>query len=156
LNKTAPSVTNYLVKQSPITRAARAMLSLLAVVAWLHAANHCAIAGMLSAAVNASAEQEPSCPNHKAPAEDEKSDGCDASSCCKSLAAPVALTKVATNHETLSFLAIDFHVAAGFEPGEQHLATIAEIDTGPPDCVSFAESVLQRSLLAHAPPSSLV
>ena len=30
-------MTNYLVKQSPITRAARAMLSLLAVMAWLHA-----------------------------------------------------------------------------------------------------------------------
>jgi hypothetical protein len=153
LNESAPSVTNYLVKQSPITRAARAMLSLLAVVAWLHAANHCAVAGMLSAAANASSEQEPSCPNHKPPAEDEKSDGCDASSCCKSLAAPVALAKLAPSYEFLSFVPVDFPAAAGCEPGEQHLASIAEIDTGPPDRFSFAEAVLQRSLLAHAPPS---
>ena len=145
-------MTNYLVKQSPITRAARAMLSLLAVVAWLHAANHCVIAGMISAAAEASAEQQ-SCPNHKAPAEDQKSDGCDASSCCKSLAAPVAVAKAATNSDLLTFVSNDFPAVAALELGEQHLATIAEIDTGPPDRVSFAESVLQRSLLAHAPPS---
>ena len=30
-----------------------------------------------------------------------------------------------------------------------------ELDTGPPFAGSFAESVLQRSLLAHAPPVSL-
>ena len=152
MNESTRSVTNYLVKQSPITRAARVLLSLLAVVAWLHAANHCAVAGMLSGTEKASAEQ-PSCPNHKAPAEDEKSDGCDASSCCKSLAAPVALGKAATNHDLFSFASNDFPAVAGFELGEQHLATIAEIDTGPPDGVSFAECVLQRSLLAHAPPS---
>jgi hypothetical protein len=27
------------------------------------------------------------------------------------------------------------------------------LDTGPPDAHSFAELILQRSLLAHAPPS---
>jgi len=30
-----------------------------------------------------------------------------------------------------------------------------ELDTGPPFAGSFAESVLQRSILAHAPPFSL-
>ena len=30
-----------------------------------------------------------------------------------------------------------------------------ELDTGPPFARSFAESVLQRSILAHAPPVSL-
>jgi hypothetical protein len=151
LNESTRSVTNYLVKQSPITRAARALLSLLAVVAWLHAANHCAVAGMLSAAAKVSAE-EPSCPNHKAPAEDEKSDGCDASSCCKSLAAPVSVAKAATNYDLFSFVSDDFPAVADLKFGERHLATIAEIDTGPPDCFSFAEAVLQRSILAHAPP----
>ncbi len=33
--------------------------------------------------------------------------------------------------------------------------TSQELDTGPPFAASFAESVLQRSLLAHAPPVSL-
>ena len=139
-------------KQSPITRTARALCALLAIFAWLHAANHCAVAGMLSAAAAASAEEE-SCPGHKAPAEDEKRDGCDASSCCKSLAAPVALAKSPTNYDAFAFIANDFPATFAFALGEQHVAAIAEIDTGPPDCVSFAESILQRSLLAHAPPS---
>jgi hypothetical protein len=140
------------VKQSPITRTARALVALVAVVAWLHAANHCAIAGMLSAAAAASGEQE-SCPGHKAPAEDENRDGCDASSCCKSLAAPVTLAKAAANYDGFTFVTNEFPTTVAFALGEQHVAAIAEIDTGPPDCVSFAEAVLQRSVLAHAPPS---
>ena len=35
---------------------------------------------------------------------------------------------------------------------EKPLAPL-ELDTGPPFADSFAESVLQRSILAHAPPS---
>jgi hypothetical protein len=31
---------------------------------------------------------------------------------------------------------------------------IPALDTGPPGCFSFAESVLQESLLSHAPPLS--
>ena len=145
-------MTNYLVKQPLITRASRATVSLIALIAWLHAANHCAVAGKFAPAPPPVAEQ-PSCPGHKAPQEDEKSDGCEASSCCKSLAAPVAIAKVAPSYDALTFVTIEFAQAATFELGEQHLASIAEIDTGPPESISFAESVLQRSLLAHAPPS---
>ena len=36
---------------------------------------------------------------------------------------------------------------------ERNLQSPPELDTGPPFVGSFAESVLQRSLLAHAPPS---
>ena len=31
---------------------------------------------------------------------------------------------------------------------------IQALDTGPPSCFSFAESVLQESMLSHAPPVS--
>ena len=143
-------MTNYLVKQSPITRAARATLSLLAITAWLFAANHCVIAGLLPKTPTPSVEQ--SCPGHPAPTQEEDSGGCDASSCCKTLATPVAFAKAATNHDVFHFIAKDFPSSLGFIPGEQRLAAIEEVDTGPPRPPSFAESVLQRSLLAHAPP----
>ena len=139
-------------KQSPLTRAARAMFSLLAIVAWFHAANHCVVAGLLTAAPVLSAEHQP-CPGHKAPEDDQQSEGCDASSCCKSLAAPVAVAKLAASYNFLSFTTEEFPGACAFDLGEHHDATIAEIDTGPPRSISFAESVLQRSVLAHAPPA---
>jgi hypothetical protein len=40
------------------------------------------------------------------------------------------------------------------EGWQAHIRTLG-LDTGPPKAVSFSESVLQRSLLAHAPPFSL-
>ena len=144
-------MTNYPVKQPLLSRPTRAALSLIALFAWLHAANHCAVASLLQGAALPAAEEQ-SCPGHKSTPQEQKGDGCDANSCCKSFAAPL-LTKVVATYDALSFLATDFGQAMTFDLGEQHLALIAEIDTGPPDHVSFAESVLQRSLLAHAPPS---
>ena len=40
------------------------------------------------------------------------------------------------------------------DDAQVHCAPL-ELDTGPPFADSFAESVLQRSILAHAPPSLL-
>ena len=143
-------MTNYLVQQSLITRVSRATLSLLVIAAWFFAANHCVVAGMLPKAPTVSAE--PSCPGHPAPEQqDEKSGDCDASSCCKSLAAPFALAKIAPSHHGFTF-ANDFPAIISFAIRVQPAAAIEEIDTGPPRPPSFAEAVLQRSLLAHAPP----
>ena len=141
-------------KQSPLTRAARATLSLILVLAWLHAANHCLVAGPLAGApaATASAESEPSCPLHQAPEQGQKDDGCDSTSCCKSLATPIALLKAALNYDSFCFVPSAFPSAHDFDLGQQHVAIIAEVDTGPPGATSFAESVLQRSILAHAPP----
>lgn len=47
-----------------------------------------------------------------------------------------------------------FFALALFSPNESQLRLQPlELDTGPPFARSFVESVLQRSLLAHAPPS---
>jgi hypothetical protein len=138
------------VKQSLITRAARATLTLIAIAALFFGANHCVLAGFLPKVPAPSAE--PSCPGHPAPEQGQEPGGCDANSCCKTLAAPVAFTKAAANYDALNFVADDFPSVSGFHLGEQRVAALEEVDTGPPRPVSFAESVLQRSLLAHAPP----
>lgn len=144
-------MTNYLVKQSLITRAAHATLSLLAIAVWFLAANHCAVASFAPKAPVASAEHE-GCPGHPAPAGNQESDGCDGSSCCKSLIAPFVLAKAVVSYDAFSFSTEDFPAVSGLNPGAQHVTSIEEVDTGPPGATSFAESVLQRSVLAHAPP----
>jgi hypothetical protein len=144
-------VTNYLVTHSLITRITRATLSLLVIAAWFSAANHCVVAGMVAKAA-ATVSAEPSCPGHPSPEQqEEKSGDCDASSCCKALASPVTLAKVAAQNHGFTF-AKDFPAIIPFAVCDQHVAAIEEIDTGPPRPPSFAESILQRSLLAHAPP----
>ena len=51
-----------------------------------------------------------------------------------------------------TFLPIqDWMVAELISAAEPQLSS-RELDTGPPFAGSFAESVLQRSILAHAPP----
>jgi len=139
------------VKHSPITRAARATLSLFALAAWLAAANHCVVASFLPKTPPAAAEHA-RCPGHQTPEQDQPSGGCDGNSCCKSLSAPLATAKAAAHYNAFSFVTKDFPASCTFSLGEQHLPTIAEVDTGPPRSTSFAESVLQRSILAHAPP----
>ncbi|HEX8280973.1 MAG TPA: hypothetical protein VF551_06330 [Chthoniobacterales bacterium] len=144
-------MTNYLVKPSLLPRLARATISLLAVAAWLLAANHCVVAGFLPKANTVSSEHAP-CPAHKAPAPEKKSKDCDGSSCCKSLSAPLALAKNLVGYDLASFDACEFPGSATEAAGCQHEPAILALDTGPPDGLSFAESVLQRSILAHAPP----
>jgi len=138
---------------SPLTRAARATISLLVIAAWLSAANHCVVASLLPKTPTPSAEHG-HCPGHQGPEEDQESGGCDGSSCCKSLSAPFAVSKASTQFDTLFFATRDYPAAASIDLGEQRVALIAEVDTGPPGSTSFAESVLQRSILAHAPPVS--
>lgn len=138
-------------KHSPITRAARAAISLLAIAAWLVAANHCVVAGLLPKQPVPSAEQE-HCPGHKAPADEQKSGDCGDASCCKSLSAPIALAKNLVGYDLGIFAAIGYLANECNALVGQHDAPISELDTGPPGADSFAESVLQRSLLAHAPP----
>ncbi len=138
--------------QPPIIRAARATISLLVVTAWLLAANHCVVAGLLPKQTAASGHEH--CPAPETPAKETEPAGCDGSSCCKSLAAPtVAIAKPTVDYDALSFIVKEYFIGQSIDSGEPRIAFIAEVDTGPPGSMSFAESVLQRSILAHAPPS---
>ncbi|CAN5617567.1 hypothetical protein BH20VER1_BH20VER1_13160 [soil metagenome] len=142
-------------RRRQISRFSHMSVALVAVAAWLFASNHCALADFIPAPAAAPSEQHGHCSSPEAPAQEESPDtGCDGSKCCKSLSAPgLALAKNIVTYDSLSFAAV-LHVANALSIfGEQHALLPEEIDTGPPpDHSSFAESVLQRSLLAHAPP----
>ena len=146
-------MTKYAVKQPPGTRVFHATAALVAIVAWFVASNHCALAGFVPPpAADASAHSHCHGSSEK-PADDQKERECDGSKCCNSLNAPtLALAKSVVTYDGAYVSAPEF---AGFlrSPiAAQHDSASCELDTGPPGGTSFAESVLQRSILAHAPP----
>ena len=138
-------------KQSPIRRVFRATVSLVAVAAWFHASNHCAIGEILPKPEPSS--EHASCHAQEAPAESEGKGDCADLSCCDSLSAPrLAFAKSIVAGDLDFYTDRDYFGNATFSLRIEHDAPIAELDTGPPESDSFAEAVLQRSLLAHAPP----
>lgn len=68
----------------------------------------------------------------------------------------VAAAKNPVAFDTFSFAAHLYFTTAVFavEQSRVELRPL-ELDIGPPFAASFVESVLQRSILAHAPPLSL-
>ena len=140
-------------KQPLRTRLFRATFSLVALAAWLLASNHCALAVLMPLPQEAAATSH--CHgSSEAPAPDNEERDCDGSKCCKSLSAPsLAFAKQIVSYDSTLFLAIDHPPCEQRTLELEHAPAIAEIDTGPPRMESFAESVLQRSILAHAPPS---
>ena len=132
-------------------RLAHAAVVLLTIAAWLVASDHCALARALLHPVVKAAEN--SCPGHTPqPAQPEKKDGRSDLPCCKSLLATTAPAKVSASYDASQFvlqpyLPVEFQAVAGGPA-----TPVEALDTGPPDLRTFAESVLQRSLLAHAPP----
>lgn len=135
-----------------LSRTARATLSAIVALCWLLAANHCVVAGLLPRAAAPAGEHQ-ECPGHPAPKDDGQSRDCDGSGCCKALSAPVALSKNLVGYDLAIFGTSEFPLTQLAAAPQMRAGLILELDTGPPDASSFAESVLQRSILAHAPPS---
>jgi hypothetical protein len=155
LNRSPSAVTKYPVKQRLRSRIFSATASLVALAAWLTASNHCALGGLVPKQVEASAHSHCSGAVPEAPADEEKGGECDGSKCCKSLSAPtLAFAKSLVTFDTALFATTDYLTTALPSLGALHDDPICELDTGPPERSSFAESVLQRSILAHAPPVS--
>ena len=126
----------------------RAIIVLVTIAAWFVASDHCALASFLTRAVTASSAQE-HCPSHSQP---EKKNGEGKLPCCKSLLATAALTKIFTGYDANLFVTQPYLATDPLSLFAHHDAPVAELDTGPPEADTFAESVLQRSILAHAPP----
>lgn len=148
LNRRAFCETKYAVRSRLAAQLARLVIVLLTIVAWLVASDHCALAGALLRPVAVGLAQE-SCPGHSQP---EKKQGQSDLPCCKTLVATTAPAKISAGYDANQFilrldLASDFQLVVRTSD-----APLPELDTGPPDSRTFAESVLQRSLLAHAPP----
>lgn len=120
---------------------------MIAALAWLALSNHC-----LLGAIQSNSTMQSSCHGSAAgngpPRQKE-----DDIECCKILRATVptlGTSVVLLEHLQMAFLKDLVGVIVLPETHGDRLTF--EGDTGPPVAFSFCESVLQRSILAHAPP----
>jgi hypothetical protein len=135
-------------------RAARPLPILLAVfvfAAWLLISNHCALAVVLRGDLLAS--EHAHC--HKSQPAPENESGDEQVPCCKILRATIgnSLNSIGINAQFWQA----FYYAENVIPVSRDLPFTSmvstEFDTGPPFATSFAELILQHSLLSHAPPA---
>jgi hypothetical protein len=120
---------------------------LLTITAWIFLSNHCALA--LSGTVVDSDSATGGCPMHSAPAKERPAANLP---CCKELRAvgtQMVKSVAAVAKELVG--SRDYDAENFLPPPRVSIAPFA-LDTGPPGAFSFAELVLQRSFLAHAPP----
>jgi len=121
------------------------------IVAWFSISNHCAVGEMVAAKTQPQMAQM-HC-HGKQPLPSNKSGG-EEMPCCKVLRATLAGEGKIVQVASKDFLPIQRWIVAEILVADEallHRAT-QELDTGPPFAGTFAESVLQRSILAHAPP----
>jgi len=121
---------------------------LLMIAAWVCLSNHCALG--LNAPPPDSVAEAGQCPMHSAPAKQKSATHIP---CCKDLraVAPPVVKSVATVAQQL--VGRQDYAAEIFRPPPHVAIETFAFDTGPPGAITFAESVLQRSILAHAPPA---
>ena len=120
-------------------------------LAWIAISNHCALGALIAKTNSAVAPMH--CHGSQ-PAPSKKSSE-EEMPCCKLLRATVTSNAKIVQVASKNFLPAQIAVIAEiiFANEAQLHRTPLELDTGPPFADSFAESVLQRSILAHAPPS---
>jgi hypothetical protein len=126
----------------------RASVVVVTLAGWFLISNHCALAalkGRQNGAAHASCHANIPAPG-KLPAKDEQTP------CCKLLRATVVKDSASVVQNGLIFSLQPYFVGLIVFPEQLHWSQSFELDTGPPFSGSFAESVLQRSILAHAPP----
>jgi hypothetical protein len=127
---------------------ARCLIVAITIFSWFSISNHCAFAGMATKSESTLA----ACPFHSKPAKQKEQS--PQVQCCKILRA-VAPTiskswaRSGGDSSDIYFRLEDCRLLAHFRDA---LAPLL-LDTGPPGAHSFAELILQQSLLAHAPPT---
>jgi hypothetical protein len=121
---------------------------LITITAWVLLSNHCAL-GVLVPPMETAVEAS-GCPMHSAP--EHKKKPAAKIPCCKEVRAIVA--KCVTASPVLEPMVLSDYAARVFAPPTRGILEVESLDTGPPGCFSFAESVLQESMLSHAPPVS--
>jgi hypothetical protein len=113
--------------------------------AWLVLSNHCA----LGLGESAKTDSESSgCPMHSAPAKGSPAKNIP---CCKDLRA--IASHAAKNLATAASQLVGLQDYGSAVLTQRVAAQLPALGTGPPRSLSFAESILQRSILAHAPPA---
>jgi len=122
-------------------------IAVIAICSWIAVSNHCAIAAVAMQIDTAQTE----CPFHSKPAKQKEQSS--QVQCCKILRALVFAKIKDWARNDAEFCDVNFPVHAGaFVVYSSRTVAPLLLDTGPPGAFSFAELILQRSLLAHAPP----
>jgi hypothetical protein len=125
----------------------RCAVVLVAICSWFAISNHCAFAAVATKTDSA----QTACPFHSKSAKQKQEPS--QLQCCKILRAVVLAQTTSWARDDAKFFDVDLcveeFVLVALLLNEQALLSL---DTGPPDANSFAELILQRSLLAHAPP----
>jgi hypothetical protein len=128
---------------------ARLLMVSITAVAWFLISNHCLLAELPTASKATSTCHQPCCGNHP-PAKNKTE---SATECCKTLRATLAgAAKDFAGYDTSLFALQFYFVGSVISTNDPRPGPVLELDTGPPFAHTFAESVLQRSILAHAPP----
>ena len=125
----------------------RCAVVLIAICSWFAMSNHCAFAAVATKTDSPQTE----CPFHSKPAKQKQKPS--QLQCCKILRAVVFAQTKSWARDDAKFFDLDlcveeFPLVESFPNAQASLS----LDTGPPGAHSFAELILQRSLLAHAPP----
>jgi hypothetical protein len=120
----------------------------LAICSWIAVSNHCAFA----AVATENDKAQITCPFHSKPA--KQNEPSSQVQCCKILCAIVVAQSKAWERDHAKFSDANFPVETrAFVVHSRRTVAPLLLDTGPPlHSLSFAELILQRSVLAHAPP----
>jgi hypothetical protein len=128
--------------------AARSLAVGISMAAWFALSNHCAL-GTIAASTETESAMS-GCPMHSAPAKKKPAAKIP---CCKDVRAVVAKTVTAAG-SAVRIIGAETFATGSVELSSRFPSEIEVLDTGPPERISFAELVLQESMLAHAPPVS--
>ena len=119
----------------------------IAICSWIAVSNHCAFAA-IAMEIN---KAETECPFHSKPAKQKEQSS--QVQCCKILRAVVFAKTKDWARTDAKFCDANFPVLAeAFVMCSSRAVAPLLLDTGPPGAFSFAELILQQSLLTHAPP----
>lgn len=130
-------------------RVSRFFLVIMTMAAWFAISNHCVLGAIEAQAGKPMAH----CHGHQ-PSPAQSPGGDQESPCCKTLRATVATPVKAPEVQPDASLFVYDFVAQIHAFDDRQLEGVSYFsDTGPPGSSTFAELVLQRSILAHAPPS---
>jgi len=120
---------------------------LMAICSWFAVSNHCAFAAVATKTNSAQIE----CPFHSKQAKQKQESS--QLQCCKILRAVVFAQTKSWGRDDSKFSDVGFRIEEFADVPLWYDAPVSLcLDTGPPGVRSFAELILQRSLLAHAPP----
>jgi hypothetical protein len=126
---------------------ARCLIIAITICSWFAISNHCAFAALATKTDSVRI----GCPFHSKPKEKPSA----GAQCCKILRAIASVATKSWTRDDAKFSEADRYYDENALITAYSQTTLAPLflDTGPPNAHSFAELILHRSLLAHAPPS---